>query len=238
MSEQPVQPNPVGPPVTGAGYRCKVNADVWATIDRNTDTVFIWTRLTVYTPDDKPIFAPSGHSANHLASYQAIPLKKFKSEEHIGEFVRAVRARFEANGPLLISVQAALYLEGCVDLQDNETFPRPPEDVVDAPMLVAEHLAHTKYLLGLIYSVSPAAKKNGGRPRQWTKEELTFEIVRAFRELKPRERNYEGAAAKLKEWHGDRAPKSAGALFQQVRDLKMEWKGLKAASNTKKYRKG
>ena len=226
MSEQPVQPNPIGPPVTGAGYTCKVNADVWATIDRNTDNVFIWTRLNVSTPDDKPIFAPSGHSASSLASSRGFPLKNFKSEEHIGEFVRAVRTRFEANGPLLISVQAALYLDGCVDLQEAGL--KKHWDNPDEEMLIGEHLRNTEYTLRLIYDVP-----RPGTRSKWTAITLSREVRAALAELRlSRLHTLESVAEVLKKKHPDKAPKSGEALRKLLARLKVDWRRLKAEADT------
>ncbi len=228
MPERAPVANITAPIVTGAGYMCKVVAHVWATIDRDTNHVFIWTRLNISTPDNKPIFSPSGHRADRLANYQPIPLKRFKSEEHIAEFVRAVRTRFEAYGPLLMAAQAAMYLDGCVDLQDNETFPRHPEDVVDAPMLITEQLRETDYILRLIYD-----EPRPGTRSKWTAITLSRAVRTALAETRPsRLRTLESVAEVLKKKHPDKAPKSGEALRKLLARLKVDWRKLKDEADT------
>ncbi len=223
MPEQPAQADMRAPAIAGAGYLCNVEAQVWATIDRDAGQVFIWTRLNVSTPDDKPIFSPTGHRAEQIATYQAISLKKFNSEEQIAEFVRAVRARFEAFGPLLIAEQAALFLHGSVDLQDNETFPPAADDVVDAPMLINEHLRETEYIMRLIYN-----EPRPGTRSKWTAITISREVRSALVEIRPsRLRTLENVAEKLKAKHPDKAPKSGEALRKLLTRLKVDWQKLK-----------
>jgi hypothetical protein len=223
MPERVAQPSILAPATAGAGYMCKVDAQVWATIDRDTNHVFIWTRLNISTPDNKPIFSPSGHRAEQTANYQPIPLKRFKSEQDIAEFVRAVRTRFEAYAPLLMAAQAAMYLNGCVDLQDNETFPRHPEDVVDAPMLITEHLRETEYIMRLIYN-----EPRPGTRSKWTAITISREVRSALVEIRPsRLRTLENVAEKLKAKHPDKAPKSGEALRKLLTRLKVDWQKLK-----------
>jgi hypothetical protein len=232
-SETPPKKKPkASEPLTVESFECKARALIWARVDG--ETVTIRRRFQVRNMDGKPIKSPTGHFAEGPDHTTTIPRKRFADEEAIKTFVRAVRARFEDFGALLLALEGTVHLDALTELQEAAL--KKHSDNPDEEMLIGEHLRHTEYILRLIYGApaAAAAKKTGGRPRQWTKEELTYEIVRAFRELKkPMEQNYKGVAAKLKEWHGDRAPASPGALYQQVRDHVIKWKDLKPKARTK-----
>ncbi len=224
-------------PVAVESFECKARALVWARVDG--ETVTIGRRFQVRNMDGEPIESPTGHFAEAPDHTITIPRKRFADEEAIKTFVRAVRDRFEDFGALLLASEGTDHLDALTELQEAGL--KKHWDNPDEEMLIGEHLRNTEYTLRLIYGApaAEAAKKKGGRPRQWTKDELTFEIVRAFRELKkPMEQNYKGVAAKLKEWHGDRAPASPGALYQQARDLRIKWKDLKPEAGARKNRKG
>jgi hypothetical protein len=76
--------------------------------------------------------------------------------------------------------------------------------------------------------------KRAGRPPMWTKEGLAQAIIKALQELLPREQNLEGVAQKLREWHGERAPASKGALRQQVIRVGINWRELKREAKSRK----
>jgi hypothetical protein len=232
-SETPPKKKPkASEPLTVESFECKARALIWARVDG--ETVTIGRRFQVRNMDGKRIESPTGHFAEGPDNTITIPRKRFADEEAIKTFVREVRDRFEDFGALLLALEGTVHLGALTELQEAAL--KKHSDNPDEEILIGEHLRHTEYLLRLIYGApaAAAAKKTGGRPRQWTKEELTYEIVRAFCELnKPMDRNYEGVAAKLKEWHGERAPTSGGALFQQVRDFEINWKELKQTRRAK-----
>ena len=212
-------------PAVVESLECKTTAAVWTRKDEAAGLLTVGLRLRVRDSEGRPIQSPSGHHAEAPDNTFTLPLSLFESDEQIGEFAAGILARFAAFGPLLLAEQGAVYLNAVAELQRAKLAPH--FDDPDEKLLQAEHLKDTEYILNFIYGVSTRGKGNGGRPAKWTKDELTFEIVRALRNLERGCQTQRRVTERLIEWHGERAPASKGAFQQQILALGIDWTELK-----------
>jgi hypothetical protein len=91
----------------------------------------------------------------------------------------------------------------------------------DKEAILRDHLAFAEKL------IRRQLKMDAGRPRQWTAIELSVVIDQVMRQLKPRERNYDGVAKKLQEVQPQRAPASGESLRKLVKFYRVNWKRIK-----------
>ncbi len=211
-------------PVAIESFECKVTANVWATIDREANQLNLWLDLRVRTPDGNPIEAPSGHLAEDPANHTSVSLKLLDSEEKIRVFVRGVRDRFAAYGPLLLAMGGAEYLNAVAELQSNGLAPNH-WDNVDEKTLIAEHLSQTEHILRLVYGVQDEVKST--RLSRMNKRELEIMIRNALAVIPKPARSRRKVFEVLKTAHGENAPETEDAFRKMLERKGIDWKTLK-----------
>jgi hypothetical protein len=165
----------------------------------------------------------SGHAEAYVSLLDGVPF--FEREQ----FVKWVGGAY---GAWLEAMPYALGHEALLHLVDhlNAHLGKVGVKNIEPKEIVKEHLESTR--VRLVELLEATLK---GRPAQWSAVGLSAAVVHALRSLPPRSQNYEGVAALLRERFGEQAPRSGGALRQQVSRLNLDWKVLK--SEAKKGRK-
>lgn len=159
-------------------------------------------------------------SQTHVQAGEPIPLDIFKDVPQLNEFCSTVRRMYHETLPELLAIEAGQHL----NLILNEVL--NSQNILKIDMVAHIDNAGKRWAQRVKDSLSLPVR---GRHSQWTPAELTFAIRAAMNLIPPHEKkDYENVAAKLKESHPEKAPKSGEALRALVKRSNLKWKDLKS----------
>ncbi len=157
--------------------------------------------------------------APEITSEARLDLSLFADCQQAQEWINATHTSFKSKLWDFLTQEAARLQSDIA----NQTLDALGIEEIDMRDIVAQHASKTEAHLREILKLQGI-----GNFSTWTRIDLLRAVRAALAKIPKSERNYDAAAAWLKNYFPDTAPASGEALRQLLRRHKIDWKALKA----------